>query len=91
MRKLKDPAWKRVSSAPVLGQPVGLAGRGRPQASAKCVHPGQSLALMLHVHLPGRGEGWPASPLGPEDSEEQGTPLPPLGPSGAVLTGLGSG
>lgn len=42
---------------------------------------------MLHVHLPGRGEGWPANPLGPEDSEEQGDPLPPLGPLGLCLQG----
>ena len=37
---------------------------------------------MLHVHLPGLGEGWPANPLESEDSEEQGAPLPPPGPSG---------
>ena len=37
---------------------------------------------MLHVHLPGLGEGWPANPLESEDSEEQGTPLPPPGPLG---------
>lgn len=72
---------------PVLGQLIGLAGRGRPGASAKGVHPGQSLTLMLHVHLPGQGEGWPANPLESEDSEEQGTPLPPPGPSGLCSQG----
>ena len=72
---------------PVLGQHIGLAGRGRPGASAKGAHPGQSLALMLHVHLPGLGEGCSTNPLESEDSEEQGAPLPLPGPSGLCSQG----
>ena len=42
---------------------------------------------MLHVHLPGLGEGCPTNPLESEDSEEQGAPLPLPGPSGLCSQG----